>query len=135
MRLSHGFLLKIYKVCLSNCQGWTNCISFCTWYLNDYIHILSKIAYLPAYIINTQRHLVSNCDTEGCTTKSSPSIVNHVKATFSLHKITTKTLKCLTYILISHFTWLLQWFIILDMNNLEKVSHHYWMLLKLSIKL
>ncbi len=40
-----------------------------------------------------------------------------------------------TYILISHFIWLLQWFIILDMNNLVKVSHHYCMALKLSIKL
>ncbi len=27
------------------------------------------------------------------------------------------------------------YYIILDMNNLVKVSHHYWMLLKLSIKL
>ncbi len=35
----------------------------------------------------------------------------------------------------SHFTWLLKWFIILDMNNLVNYSHHYWMLLKLSIKL
>ncbi len=32
------------------------------------------------------------------------------------------------YILISHFTWLLQWFIILDINNLVNVSHHYWTL-------
>ncbi len=38
------------------------------------------------------------------------------------------------YILISHFTWRLQWFIMLDINNLINVSHHYWMLLKLSIK-
>ncbi len=57
------------------------------------------------------------------------------KATFTFYKITIKTLKCLPYILICHFTWRLQWFIILDMNNLVKVSHHYWMLLKLSIKL
>ncbi len=60
---------------------------------------------------------------------------NVFKVTFSFHKITTqKTLKCLPYILIRHFTWLLQWFIILDMNNLVKVSHHHWMLLKLSLK-
>ncbi len=53
-----------------------------------------------------------------------------LKATFSFHKITTtKTFKCLPYVLISHFTRLLQWFIILDMNNLVKGSHHYWMLL------
>ncbi len=71
----------------------------------------------------------------------SPNLIIYVpchslfKATFSFHKITTKTLKCLSYILISHFTWLLQWFIILDMNNLVNVSHHYWMLLKLSIKM
>ncbi len=62
-------------------------------------------------------------------------ILTEFKATFSFHKITTKTLKCLLYILVSHFTWLLQWFIILDMNNLVNVSHHYWMLLKLSIEL
>ncbi len=59
-----------------------------------------------------------------------------VNATFSFHKITThKKLKWLPYILFSHFTWLLQWFIILDINNLVNVSHHYWKLLKLSIKL
>ncbi len=46
-----------------------------------------------------------------------------------------QTLKCIPYILISQFTWLLQWFIILDMKHLVNVSHHYWMLLKLSIKL
>ncbi len=53
-------------------------------------------------------------------------IATQLKATFSFHKITTKKpLKCLSYILICHFTWPLQWFIILDMNNLVKVSHHY----------
>ncbi len=64
-------------------------------------------------------------------------LLSKLKATFSFHKITTKkhSNACLPYILISHFTWLLQWFIILDMNNSVKVSHHYYMLLKLSIKL
>ncbi len=58
-----------------------------------------------------------------------------VKATFSFHKIITKKHTPMpTYILISHFTWILEWFIILDMNNLVKVSHHYWILLKLSMK-
>ncbi len=38
------------------------------------------------------------------------------------------------YILISHFAWLSQWFIILDINNLVIVYERYWMLLKLSIK-
>ncbi len=62
------------------------------------------------------------------------SLVPPFKATFSFHKITTKNTQIPT-ILISHFTWLLQWFITLDMNNLVNVSHDYWMLLKLSIKL
>ncbi len=51
------------------------------------------------------------------------NIVGHIfKATFSFHKITTKILNCLPYILISHFKWLLQWFILLDMNNLVSFS-------------
>ncbi len=62
-----------------------------------------------------------------------PDQSSYLKISSLFIKLTTKkTLKCLPYILISHFLWLLQWFIILDMNNLVKVSHHYWMLLQLS---
>ncbi len=57
------------------------------------------------------------------------------KATFSVHKITTKNTQMPTLHIYTNFTWLSQWFIILDINNLVNVYHHYWMLLKLSIKL
>ncbi len=89
-------------------------IDWLYWYFGYTIHILSLILvtqYFKQYIL--------------------------LKATFSVHKITThKKLKCLPYmyILISHFTGLSQWFIILGINNLVKVSQRYWMLLKLSIK-
>ncbi len=33
--LSHGLLLSICRLCLSNCQGQSNCISYCILYLND----------------------------------------------------------------------------------------------------
>ncbi len=67
--------------------------------------------------------------------KSDYIIYTPLKVTFSFHIITTKRHSNANLILISHFTWILQWFIILDMNNLVNVTHHYWMLLKLSIKL
>ncbi len=58
-----------------------------------------------------------------------------LKATFSFHKITTKTLKCLPLVILHDFYNDLLYIHVLDMNNLVKVFYHYWMLLKLSIKL
>ncbi len=42
---------------------------------------------------------------------------NHIKATFSFHKIKPKTLNWLPYIIICHCTSISSWFIILDKNN------------------
>ncbi len=55
-----------------------------------------------------------------------PIICSRLKASFSFHKITPKTLKLLPHILVCHCTSLSPWFIILDKNNFVNVSHHYW---------
>ncbi len=47
------------------------------------------------------------------------------KTSFSFPKIIPKSTQCIHCILISHCTSLSPWFIILDKNNVVKVSHHY----------
>ncbi len=88
-------------------------LNVCDWYVGE-----NSVVALHVWIVT---HWIQICKTQCCVYVYIYSEMFLIKDTFSVHKIT----KCLSYILISHLTWLLQWFIILDLNNLVNVSHHY----------
>ncbi len=76
--LSHDLLLQICRVCLSNCQGQPNCISYCIWMTSSSIHICTlkqHSMFTCRQNKHTQRHIVegenaiSNCENFKCPDK------------------------------------------------------------------